>query len=103
MKSFKVICKATGKNWVVDLGLQTTVIKKFFGLIKKTSIGRDKRNIHGPSKDEICIVIDVRDDGYYQLAGYVHFGWYTPEPFIRLDEFTETAKEIAEKSQPQLN
>lgn len=103
MKSFKVICKADGNSWFRDNGLKTTVKKRFFGLFKSTHIGHDKEKACGPSKEEICIVIDVRDDGYYKLAGYTQHGWYTPEPFIRLDEFTESQKEIAEKSQPVLN
>lgn len=103
MKSFKVICKADGKSWVRDNGLKTTVKSSLFGLINRTHISRDKEPVHGPDKEEICIVLDVREDGYYKLAGYTQYGWYTPEPFIRLDEFTETQKEIAEKSQPVLN
>lgn len=103
MKSFKVICKNDGDNWFVDKGMKTTVTKRFFGLIKRTSIGKDVEKAYGPSKGEICIVLDVREDGYYKLAGYTQYGWYTHEPFIRLDEFTETQKEIAEKSQPVFN
>src|SRR5690348_5703664 len=103
MKSFKIICKAEYDTWYRDNGLQMKVKKSFFGLVKTTSLERDKEKVHGPSKEEICIVIDVRNDGYYKLAGYTQYGWYTPEPFIRLDEFTETQKEIAEKSQPIFN
>lgn len=103
MKSFKVICKADGNSWVRDHGLKTTVKKSFFGLFKKTSVGRHEEKAFGPSKDEICIVIDVREDGYYKLAGYTQYGCYTPEPFIRLDEFTESQKEIAEKANVVLN
>ena len=99
MEPFKVICKADGKSWMRDNGMKATVTKKFFGLIRSTIIGKDLEKVHGPSKDEICIVVNVRtDDGYYKLAGYTQFGWYTPLPFIRLDEFTETQKEIAKKA-----
>jgi len=103
MQSFKVICKNSADNWVRDNGMKTIVTKSFFGLVKKTSIGRDTEKAFGPSKEEICIVIDVRHNGHYKLAGYTAYGWYTPELFIRLDEFTESQKEIAEKSQPVFN
>jgi len=103
MANFKVICKADGNSWVRDKGFKTTVTKRFFGLIKRTSIDKDEEKAYGPSKDEICIVLDVKSDGFYKIAGYTQHGWYTPEPFIRLDEFEESQKEIAQKSQPQLN
>lgn len=104
MKSFKVICKASGTTWVRDQGIgEKIVTKRFFGLIKTTKIVSCEKPVHGPSKDEICIVIDVKDTGYYKLAGYTEYGWYTPEPFIRLDEFTEGQKEIAEKTEVVLN
>ncbi len=103
MKPFKVICKAADNSWFRDNGLKTTVVRRFFGLIKRTTVGRDLEKSFGPSKEEICIVIDVKEDGYYKLAGYTQYGWYCPEPFVRLDEFTESQKEIAEKSQPVMN
>lgn len=80
MKSFKVICKGDGNSWVRDKGLKTTITKSWFGLIKKTTIGKDQEKAFGPSKGEICIVVDIRQDGFYKLAG------------------TETQKEIAEKT-----
>ena len=103
MEKFKVICKATGNDWLRNNGMKTIIKKRFLGLIKKIYIGEDTEKTYGPTKDEICIVLDVREDGYYKLAGYVHNGWYTPDPFIRLDEFEETQKEIAKKTEPALN
>lgn len=103
MKPFKVICKADGNSWVKDNGPKMSVRKRFFGLIKKTFIDQYKEKAFGPSKEEICIVLEVREDGYYKLSGYTQHGWYTPEPFIKLDEFTESCEEIAKKSDFQLN
>ena len=103
MQSFKVICKADGNKWFLDKGLKTTIKKSFFGLIKRTIISKDEEKVFGPSKEEICIVVGVTEDGYYKLAGYTQHGSYSPEPFIRLDEFTESQKEIAEKYHPFFN
>ena len=103
MKPFKVICKAQSDQWIIDRGMKVSVVKRFFGLIKKTVVGRSVEKTYGPSKEEICLVIDVNEWGYYKLAGYTQYGWYCPEPFVRLDEFTESQKEIAEKSEFALN
>lgn len=107
MENFKVICKHnhTTHSWARNGGVTKIVTtKRFFGLIKNTSVVKDEVIVPGPSKDEICIVYETYVDGdtYYKLQGYP-YGGYNSKYFIRLDEFTETAKEIAKKSEPQLN
>jgi len=102
MTPFKVICKNESNNWRCNAGLKVVVISRFFGLIKTTNVEPDVRKLSGPGKDEICIVIDIDPDGWYGLCGYPN-KHYDPKYFIRLDEFEEGCKEIAEKSQPVLN
>mgnify|MGYP000932968016 FL=1 len=106
MSTFKVICKNDKDNWVKDPVPTKTVVKKYlFGLITSTKIVADNAKANGPSKDEICIVYETynsNERSYYRLKGYGEAGYITTA-FVRLDEFTETQKEIAEKSNPVLN
>lgn len=105
MGSFKVICKADGKHWEGNFGTKIVTIKSFFGLIKNTVVEKDLRGTPGPSKDEICIVYREHETNgviFYMLEGYPT-GAYDSQWFIKLDEFTETQKEIAEKSEQILN
>lgn len=101
MEKFKVICKADDSIPWETLPRISKVIttSKFFGLLKSSKIVQQQRIIHGPAKDEICIVTGTftNPNGfYYELAGYP-YGGYNAKHFIRLDEFTETQKEIAQK------
>lgn len=99
MESFKVICKGTGWERVPRLTKIVTA-HKFFGLIKHSRIVDDRMDVPGPVKDEICIVTETyisRGDTYYVLKGYP-YGGYDSRYFIRLDEFTENQKQIAEKA-----
>lgn len=102
---FKVICK-TSNNWertpIVPKLVNTS---KFFGLIKSSKIVMEPDKVPGSTMNEICIVTDTyvsNSEDYYKLTGYP-YGGYNSKYFIRLDEFTETQKEIAQKSQPILN
>jgi hypothetical protein len=105
MADFKVICKISG-DWIFwPVGTKVITTSKLFGLIKKTSVVEDKKFTTGPNKEEICIVYDTyeaHNEIYYKLKGYPN-GGYCSKYFIRLDEFTETQKEIAQKSEPILN
>lgn len=105
MGTFKVICKANGNDWVTDPITNIVTTKSFFGLIKRINITSEKQKVPGPHKEEICIVIDDyihNSEKYYKLSGYP-YGGYNAKYFVRMDEFTETQKEIAEKSEPVLN
>jgi len=106
MSTFKVICKANGNDWVKDPPVTKIVTtKRFFGFIKTTSVTTEKEKVPGPHKEEVCIVTDdyIHDsEKYYKLAGYP-YGGYNAKYFVRMDEFTETQKEIAEKSEPVFN
>lgn len=78
---------------------------KLFGLLKFSKVVSEQEVVQGPDKDEICIVVEEylrKDVKYYRLAGYP-YGGYNAKYFIRLDEFTETQKEIAKKSEPVFN
>jgi hypothetical protein len=97
MDTFKVICKADGK-WEKCPSKQKFY---FFGLIKITK----NEFVPGPQKEEICIVTETYFNASvkcYILAGYP-YGGYNSKYFVRLDEFTETQKEIAEKAIPILS
>ena len=100
MENFKVICKGNADSWFRKYPTSKVVTtSKLFGLFKSTKVVSDREKEWGPSKDEICIVTEEIIDGgelYYVLAGYPN-GSYDSKLFIRLDEFTETQKEIAEK------
>ena len=106
MKSFKVICKADGNNWTKKLPITKVVTtSKLFGLIKSMKVVSKPDRVPGPNKDEICIVIDIinfTEGLFYEVAGYP-CGPYDSKWFVRLDEFAESQKEIAEKSQPIFN
>lgn len=106
MDNFKVICKADRCGWqTIPVPTKIIVVKKLFGLIKNECIVPDPKFNGGPDKDEICIVYEEYNSSgrhYYKLKGYPQSG-YDSRFFVRLDEFTETQKEIAEKSQPILN
>ena len=104
MSTFKVISKANGwQKSIADSKIIT--VYKFFGLIKSKKIVFEKEKVPGPAKEEICIVTDTYMDKEtlcYILSGYP-YGGYDSKYFVRLDEFTETQKEIAEKSEKVLN
>ena len=107
MKEFKVICKANGDNWTpLKKPFRIIEISKLFGLIKQSRLEIDENaKSNGPTKEEICIVTNIVHQGdltVYRIKGY---GWllYDSKWFIRLDEITETQKEIAEKAMPILN
>jgi hypothetical protein len=106
MSTFKVICKAEGNDWRKKFPITKVVTtSKLFGLIKSTKVVSEPDRVPGPHKDEICIVTDsitLPEGIFYQIAGYP-CGPYDSKWFVRLDEFTESQKEIAEKSQPVLN
>lgn len=107
MSTFKVICKADGDNWVqTTSGTKIITTSRFFGLIKTSRVVPvTSKSVPGPDKEEICIVTDdyiSNSEKYYILAGYP-YGGYNAKYFVRLDEFTETQKDIAEKSEPILN
>ena len=107
MSNFKVICKvADNRDWCHDNGAKVVKVKRFFGLISESRVVNSKKYVPGPSKDEICIVNDCynNEEGetYYILAGYP-YGGYNSKYFVRLDEFTETAKEIAQKAEIKSN
>src|SRR5689334_5954892 len=96
--TFKVVCKNNG-TWIKIKGKVKSCL---WGLIKWNK----GKPVHGPSKEEICIVnssyIADDNDTYYNLSGYP-YGGYNSKHFIPLDEIEETQKEIAKKSQPVLN
>lgn len=102
MATFKVICKADKGAWErYPTPTKTITTSKLFGLLKETKIISDPKIVNGPTKDEICIV--TRDyiyagELYYVLSGYP-YGGYDSKYFIKLDEFTETQKEIAKKTE----
>lgn len=107
MSTFKVICKIKNPaDWQrVKPDIKIVNTSKFFGLIKSSKIVSTPDKVPGPDRDEICIVKNEylsEGEKYYILAGYP-YGGYPAKYFIRLDEFKETQKEIAEKSQPALN
>lgn len=107
MSNFKVICKIPKSDRWAEMPVRTKTIttKKLFGLISNTVVVSDLVIKPGPNFDEICIVYDEYDSKgshYYKLLGYP-YGGYLSRLFIKLDEFTETAEEIAKKSQPALN
>ena len=101
MEFFKVICKAPSDSWEkVKKVSRIVTTKKFFGLLSSSKVVTDPGKVPGPGKEEICIVTEVieyPDMTGYVLAGYP-YGSYDSRHFIRLDEFTESQKEIAEKA-----
>lgn len=107
MSSFKVVCKANGNDWVQNNPSFTKIVtsKRFFGLIKTSSVIPDTKKVPGPTKEEVCIVTDeyTHDSTkWYVLAGYP-YGGYNSRYFVRIDEFMETEKEIWKKQEPVLN
>ena len=72
MKPFKVICKASGDNWQRE---------------------HNHEKAEGPTKEEICLVIDIKEsNGYYRLKGYPE-DWYDHRWFVRVDEVTVEYKQ----------
>lgn len=106
MSTFKVICKADGNDWSKKYPTTKIITNKiFFGLLKNKIVISERERVPGPRKEEVCIVIqEVVEAGgkYYELAGYP-YGPYDARYFVRMDEFTETQKEIAETAEPVLN
>jgi hypothetical protein len=106
MQPFKVICKIENGDWAVT-PVRTKIVttRSWFGLIRSSKIVADTEFTPGPQKNEECIVVNQYPSAgeiYYHLAGYP-YGGYDSRYFVRIDEFIETEKEIAEKSQPILN
>lgn len=105
MSNFKVICKSSNDTkWHHKKGPEL-VTKTFFGFFSQTRVEDKIKIVDGPSKDEICIVTDSyisKGETYYILAGYP-YGGYNSKYFVRLDEFTETAKDIAHKAERSVN
>lgn len=92
MKSFEVVCQSDSSDWIYKEPGESSITKRIVRFIKQIVIG-DVR-AYGPSKNEVCLVIEQRDDGYYKIAGYIMHGWYSPESFIRLDEIKYSPKGI---------
>lgn len=106
MPTFKVICKANPEFWKKIPAITRIVSSsKLFGLLKSTKTITEEIKVHGPAKEEICIVTDEYVSSsvkYYVIAGYP-YGGYDAKNFVRLDEFTETQKEIAKKHDKIMN
>ena len=106
METFKVVCKAERSCWgVIPCPTKIVYEKKLFGLIKKPIVVANPQMVCGPGREEICVVYKTYQRqglSFYILAGYGEDGYCTKH-FIRLDELTETQKEIEEKSQSVLN
>ena len=72
----KVVC-INGSGWDQTKG-------RFWGLWKR------KVKVLGPSKGEVCLILDIKPDGYLGIKGYERIGYYQPEGFKPLDyDFVE--------------